>query len=171
MAISKLPIDNIMKHNGQDAARKNSIKTTTLIANNIKKYYQVKDVTNLKKTLKNKPVNVIVNALGMLNDVELTLFVLILFSDQLTGEIFKALDLNVQSEIIEIATTNQLRIILLELYPDEIYDLINENKDYFKKIFLSLNSEQRSQVKEISKFEEDEAGSIMNPEFFCLNST
>lgn len=170
MPINTLPIINIIKHNGKDAARKNSEKMVTLIANNIKKFYDAKDLTNLKKLLKNKPVNVIVNSLDSLRDVHLILFILVLFSNHLTGEIFKALDLDVQAEIIKISSTNQLRIILLELYPDEIYDLINENKDYFKKIFLSLNSEQRAQVKEISKFDEDEAGSIMNPEFFCLNS-
>ncbi|MDE6289339.1 MAG: magnesium transporter, partial [Ureaplasma sp.] len=45
------------------------------------------------------------------------------------------------------------------------------NEDWLKrKIIISLNSQTRQQIKEISSFEEEEAGSIMNPEFFNLNS-
>ncbi|BAO73432.1 magnesium transporter [Ureaplasma parvum serovar 3] len=40
---------------------------------------------------------------------------------------------------------------------------------YTKKILLSLDSQQRAAIKQLSEFDEDEAGSIINSDFFTIN--
>ncbi|MDE7221890.1 MAG: magnesium transporter, partial [Ureaplasma sp.] len=100
-----------------------------------------------------------------IDNPEVILFLLMVINKNKTSAVYRYLPDELQDKIVEIATNNQIKIIFSNLFPDEIVDIANRNKDSFKKILLNLSTEQRSMVKKIDKFENDEAGSIMNPEF------
>ena len=139
------------------------------LTQNILKTYEHKDITGLKKLLKSKRIDKIVESLETINDTQIILFVLVATKDGICGDIFKYLNTELKSKIINDASLQQLRIILFELYNDDVIILKNDFPMYTKKILLSLDSQQRAAIKQLSEFDEDEAGSIINSDFFTIN--
>ncbi|QDI64035.1 magnesium transporter [Ureaplasma parvum] len=139
------------------------------LTQNILKTYEHKDITVLKKLLKSKRIDKIVESLETINDTQIILFVLVATKDGICGDIFKYLNTELKSKIINDASLQQLRIILFELYNDDVIILKNDFPMYTKKILLSLDSQQRAAIKQLSEFDEDEAGSIINSDFFTIN--
>ncbi|WP_303922945.1 magnesium transporter [Ureaplasma parvum] len=139
------------------------------LTQNILKTYEHKDITELKKLLKSKRIDKIVESLEAINDTQIILFVLVATKDGICGDIFKYLNTELKSKIINDASLQQLRIILFELYNDDVIILKNDFPMYTKKILLSLDSQQRAAIKQLSEFDEDEAGSIINSDFFTIN--
>ena len=134
----------------------------------IKKYYNSKNVVAIQRLIKKYPVDLINESLQALDDIEIILFVLMAMSGLKTSIIFRYLPDDLQNQIIEESSNQQLKVILKDLYPDEILDIANRNKDSFKKILLALSSKQRRMIKEIAQFDNDEAGSIMNPDYISF---
>lgn len=149
-----------MKHN-----KSKIIQTRSLLL----KYYKSKNVTAIQRLIRKNQLNSSIKAIESINEVDIIIFILIALSTTKHNNIFRFFSDELQRNIIEIANTNQLKIILKNLYPDEILDIANNNEDLFKKILLCLTSKQRSLIKQISKFENDEAGSIMNPDYISFN--
>ncbi len=145
-------------------------KTTKIEAsiNIINKLYRDKDVKGLLRFIKQKSIDVVVESLDEIDDIQITLFVLIATKDKECGEIFKYLSDSKREDVISGATFQQLKIIVNEMWPDEVLDLSDELPQYFKSILLALDSDMRVAVKKIAKFTEDEAGSVMNPDFMTL---
>ncbi len=139
------------------------------LTQNILKTYEHKDITGLKKLLKSKRIDKIVESLETINDTQIILFVLVATKDGICGDVFKYLNTELKSKIINDASLQQLRIILFELYNDDVIILKNDFPMYTKKILLSLDSQQRAAIKQLSEFDEDEAGSIINSDFFTIN--
>ena len=139
------------------------------LTQNILKTYEHKDITGLKKLLKSKRIDKIVESLETINDTQIILFVLVATKDGICGDTFKYLNTELKSKIINDASLQQLRIILFELYNDDVIILKNDFPMYTKKILLSLDSQQRAAIKQLSEFDEDEAGSIINSDFFTIN--
>lgn len=140
------------------------------LASLINKYYENKDVTNLRKLFKRTKFNFINDALIELDRPEVALFLLMAIGNK-ASTIYRYLPNELQDEIVTIATNTQIKIIFSDLYPDEILDIADRNgKINFKKIFLNLSSEKRNLLKKIDKFEHDEAGSFMNPDFISFNA-
>ncbi|MCV3753864.1 magnesium transporter [Ureaplasma zalophigenitalium] len=140
-----------------------------LFANTIKKAYEQKDVNTLKKMLKNRRIDLVVQALEHLNDAQLTIFCLITAKDDRCGEIFKFLNHSAKLIVIQSSTISQLKIILFELYNDDIVDLTYQFPKEIKKILLSLDSQQRAALNQMTEYDQDEAGSLINSEFYSLN--
>lgn len=135
----------------------------------INKFYASKNVVAIQRLIKKYPVDLINESLQQLNDIQIILFVLMAVSGTKTSIIFRYLPDDIQTQIIEESSNQQLKIIFKDLYPDEILDLANNNKDQFKKILLCLSSKQRRMIKEIAQFDNDEAGSIMNPDYISFH--
>ncbi|RJS95656.1 magnesium transporter, partial [Ureaplasma urealyticum] len=89
------------------------------LTQNILKTYEHKDITGLKKLLKSKRIDKIVESLETINDTQIILFVLVATKDGICGDIFKYLNTELKSKIINDASLQQLRIILFELYNDD----------------------------------------------------
>lgn len=150
--------------------RKNdTLKKTVQIAHIFQNAFEQKNVQLVKNTLKKIRINVVNEVIEEMEDTEAIIFVLMIIDDKQLGPVFKNIHLNTQTKILENSNTTQLKKILKFLYPDEIVDIIKENDENIKKkIILSLDATTRSQIKEISDYEEEEAGSIMNPEFISF---
>lgn len=157
-----------MQKNIQADKNKKIIDNTSLV-NNIKKLYEAKDINGIKKLLKSKRIDIIVESLETINETDIILFVLIANKDTICGEAFKYLNNELKSQIIEDASLQQLRIILFELYNDDVVSLTYDFPNHLKKILLSLDTQQRIAIKQISEYDKDEAASLINPEFLTLN--
>ena len=134
--------------------------------------FESKNIEFAKKIVKKQKIDVISDVLDLSLNTNLSIFVLMLLDKNKIRVVFQSLYPKLQLGILEEATNSQLKIIINSLFPDEVVDIIKDcNEDWLKrKIIISLNSQTRQQIKEISSFNEGEAGSIMNPEFFNLNS-
>ncbi|MCV3743592.1 magnesium transporter [Ureaplasma sp. ES3154-GEN] len=155
-----------MKTNLKQIKNKDSIN---IFATNLKKIYEQKDINTLKKILKNRRIDLVAQSLELLSDPQLNIFCLIAAKDDKCGEIFKALNDSSKLAIIQESTIQQLKIILFELYNDDIVDLTYQFPKEIKKILLSLDSQQRAALNQISEYDPDEAGSLINSEFYALN--
>lgn len=150
--------------------KKIKVTKIEIIASLIKKYYLNKDIDNLSKLIKKTKFDLINNSLTYIDDPAIVLFLLMVVNKNKTSTIYRYLPNELQDEIIEIATNNQIKIIFQQLYPDEILDIANRNSKNFKKIIINLSAEQRNLIKEIDSFKEDEAGAFMNPDFMTFNN-
>ena len=135
----------------------------------LQKYYKSKNVVAIQRLIRKNQLNTIVKSIEAIEDIDVVIFILMALSTTKHNNIFRFFSDELQRNIIQETNNNQLKIILKYLYPDEILDIANKNDDLFKKILLCLTSKQRSLIKEISKFENDEAGSIMNPDYISFN--
>lgn len=153
-------------------SRKNeTIKKAVQIANIFQTAFEQRNIQTLKTTLKKISLNIINDAIDELEDIEATIFVLMILDEKQLGPVFKNIQIKTQTKILQEANTIQIKKILKHLYPDEIVDLIQENDENIKKkIIISIDATTRSQIKEISEYEQEEAGSIMNPEFLSFNN-
>ncbi|GAA5414834.1 magnesium transporter [Ureaplasma ceti] len=137
----------------------------------IQRYYDSKNVLAIQRLLKRNPIDLINESLQEINDIETTLFILMAVSGTKTSALFRCLPDQMQGDLIRESSNQQLKVILKNLYPDELLDIANGNKQDFKKILLCLTSKQRKLVKEIAHFDNDEAGSIMNPDYIAFNES
>lgn len=133
------------------------------------KYYKSKNIVAIQRLVKKNQLNSTIKAIESIDETEIIIFILMALSATKHNNIFRFFSDELQRIIIEESNNNQLKIILKNLYPDEILDIANKNDDLFKKILLCLSSKQRTLIKQISKFENDEAGSIMNPDYISFN--
>ncbi|MBR2857606.1 hypothetical protein IKE96_00025, partial [bacterium] len=114
--------------------KKIKVTKIEIIASLIKKYYLNKDIDNLSKLIKKTKFDLINNSLTYIDDPAIVLFLLMVVNKNKTSTIYRYLPNELQDEIIEIATNNQIKIIFQQLYPDEILDIANRNSKNFKKI-------------------------------------
>lgn len=135
----------------------------------LQKYYKSKNIVAIQRLIRKNQLNTIVKSIETIDDIDVVIFILMALSTTKHNNIFRFFSDELQRNIIQETNNNQLKIILKYLYPDEILDIANKNEDLFKKILLCLTSKQRALIKEISKFENDEAGSIMNPDYISFN--
>ncbi len=149
-----------MKHN-----KSKIIQVTDLLL----KYYKSKNIVAIQRLVKKNQLNTIIKSIESIDDVQIIIFILMALSTTKHNNIYRFFSDELQRLVIEESNNNQLKIILKNLYPDEILDIANKNNDLFKKILLCLTSKQRMLIKQISKFENDEAGSIMNPDYISFN--
>ncbi len=121
----------------------------------------------IKKIVKSKPINVIIDALEDVEDIEVIKFVLFASRNTKMGQIFSYLSFEKKVEIIEISNNKLIKQIFSEIEVDDIYEFILEIEPaLFKKILVSIDPEVRKQLMLLSKYEEGEIGSIMNVSFF-----
>lgn len=142
---------------------------TTQVLNLINTAYNSKNYNQIKKLENKINIDLISSALEQIDDYEIIVFVLMILDDYKTRIIFKNLPEEDQLSILNNATNLQLKNILKSLYADDVVDILKENNETInKKLILCLPSDTKQQIKEIYSFDEDEVGSIMNPEFISF---
>ncbi len=148
------------------------VSKSTQLLNVLNLAFESKKIDQVKKVEKRYKLDILIDALNESTNPEMIIFVLMITNEETTRILFRNLSENMQRQILDISSNNQAKIIITSLFPDEVVDLIKENDEHLKKkILLSLNSSLRNQIKEIAEYDEDEAGSLMNPEFLAFEDT
>lgn len=131
--------------------------------------------------LENKRFNSIRDVLSTVNAADIA----IIFEDQsasrlsvlfrllpkeLAAEVFVEMAPELQEQLINAFSDNELSDIVNELYADDAVDLIEEMPaNVVKRILKQAEPEMRKHINELLKYPEDSAGSIMTIEFADLS--
>ncbi|MGL4948483.1 MAG: magnesium transporter [Mycoplasma sp.] len=145
--------------------KKNPTNLTVLFA----KYYLALNIANVQKIFKTKASNIILDTLNQIDDVRQIIFILVAGQKVKKSKLIIDLNYDIQKEVLEIASDSELRIILKDLYPDDLFELLTQHAEHSKRIYLCIDQERRTAIKKISSYDDDEIGYIMNPEFMVLN--
>src|SRR5690554_2020409 len=92
-----------------------------------------------------------------------------LFTDEEIGEIIAYVDSDDALAIIEPLGDKQIASIINTMEPDDAIDVIQElDEEKQTTIFKLLGDEQKEEIAELSTYEENTAGSIMNTNFISI---
>ncbi|MGL4952126.1 MAG: magnesium transporter [Mycoplasma sp.] len=149
----------------------NKKKNTVTLMTHFNKYYKNLDISQTQKVFRNTASNLILDTLNEMEDIKQIIFVLVAGQKIKPLRLVIDLDYDLQKELLLTATDSELKLILKHLYPDDLFELINEHKEASKRIYLCIDAERRKVLKQISSYDEDEIGHIMNPKFMVLNET
>ncbi|MGL4769070.1 MAG: magnesium transporter [Mycoplasmoidaceae bacterium] len=145
-----------------------SIKKSNLV-NYIEQSYKSANHKNIKKLIRIKPNNIIVEALEQIEDIEILKYFLancISPKNNKIGEIFDSLNHQLKIDIIEKSNSKLIYQIFEDLEINESFNFLEEiPKELKKRIFISISPSIRKEIIKLSKFNEDEVGQIMNPFF------
>lgn len=101
--------------------------------------------------------------------------ILTLLSPAEAAEVFSHLEEDEQAELLEALPRARVKEILDELSLDDLTDTIQaveeENPAQAQALLAQLDPETREEVKELSEYEEDEAGGLMTPEYIALRDS
>lgn len=147
---------NDKKHNHNSSIIKQMIES-----------YTTHNEKTVKKILRSKAINVVIDALEQIEDIEIIKFVLFAARNLKMGQLFSYLSFDKKVEIIQTSNNKLIKQIFSEIEVDDIYEFILDiEPSLFKKILVSIDPEIRKQLMLLSKYEEGEVGSIMNIAFF-----
>jgi len=132
---------------------------------------EIKNVQRINKTIKAKPFNLIVEAINNIENINNLIFILVASSELHSNMIFESLRFEVREKVIEKSTNPELKIIINNIFPDEIFYIIETHPNYEKKLLSSLDSYNKRKIYEIMEFEADTNGSLMNTELIKLNES
>lgn len=137
----------------------------------ISQNYTQKNTRNLKKIIKNKPINILIESIEHINDFEILSFFLFCAIKIRLGEIFVSLSYDNKLEIIRKGASKLINEIFNDLEADDLYEILNNlPKKEFKKTLFIISSDVRKEFIKLSRYEEGEVGSIMNSSFVELYS-
>lgn len=95
-----------------------------------------------------------------------------LLNKDLAAETFAFLDADVQKELIEGFSDQELRDVLTQTFVDDMVDMVEEMPaNIVKRILKNSDAQTRHAVNEILKYPDDSAGSIMTIEYIELLPT
>ena len=134
----------------------------------LEKNAKIKNVQRINKTIKAKPFNLIVEAINNVNEINNLIFILVASSELHSNMIFESLKFEVQEEVIKESTNPELKVIINNIFPDEIFYIIESHPEYEKKILSALDSYNKRKINELMQFESDTNGSLMNTELIKL---
>ncbi len=140
-----------------------------ILVNNLLKSAESFNISGTLKLIKKNPANKIIDSLNQIEDIKYIIFILVAASNSKQKTLLLGLSFDKIDEVLATAKSNELKSIFKGLWPDQIFQLMDEHKDFTKEILLNLDSDTRNEVKKIAKYEDDEVGHIMNPEFLSLN--
>lgn len=126
--------------------------------------YHALDVNQIKKIFKNKKSHFVVDTLNQVSDANAIIFCIIIMQKDNQLHLINSINYDLQEQILEIASDSQLKIILKNLYIDEIVNLMDNHIEFKKKIYLNVDKEKRKEIHTLSSYDENEIGRIMNPE-------
>lgn len=136
----------------------------------ISQNYTQKNTRNLKKVIRNKPINILIESIENINDFETLNFFLFCAIKIRLGEIFLSLSYDNKMEVIRNGSSKLIKEIFDDLEADDLYEILNNlPKKEFKKTLFIISSEVRKEFIKLSRYEEGEVGSIMNSSFVELH--
>jgi len=131
-------------------------------------HLKTKEVTELKKILNEANGLDVVTIIDELSNEEIALTYRLLNKD-LALEVFEALDLNDQQNLIKSLTEKDAIAVFSELAPDDRVRLLDElPATVAKKMLASLGKAERKDISLLMGFEPETAGRLMTPEYVRL---
>ncbi len=157
----------------------NNLKIHRLGGHNVEGYEEklkfleqlVKDkrFTELKKYLMNMMPADIAEFIDEMSPSE-ALIVYRLLPKSKAVDVFPLIDMERQKEITSLISEDELKLIIDELYFDDMVDLVGEvPANIVKKILKNSTQKQRTLINQFLKYPEDSAGSLMTIEFIDLH--
>ena len=102
-------------------------------------------------------------------DPSITMLIFRMLPKDLAVEVFAHFSTDQQREIVEGATSEELKYIMDELFFDDMIDLIEEMPaNVVNKILINSKEDERKLINQFLKYPEDSAGSIMTIEYVEL---
>lgn len=139
------------------------------LAKYIEHNYSINNQKNIKKLIKNKPINTLVEAIEKIDEINVIRYFLICTiseKNNLIGQFFSALKFEKKNSIIETSNSKLIKQIFEDLEVNDAFDFIHDvSKDLKKRILISISPEVRKDIVQLSKYEESEIGGIMNSLF------
>lgn len=145
-----------------------SRKRIQILPEILTKIYKNLDVQQVSKIVKAYPRNILIDALNQLDDIKAVIFVMTTCENYKPLKLIRDLSFDKISSVLSHSSDAELKIILKYLYPDDLFELLNEFSDFSKRIMFCINKERRQEIKKISSYDEDQAGHIMNPKFLAI---
>lgn len=139
--------------------------------NNIAKYikhnYASHNYRNIKKLIKTKPINVLIEALEIIENVNIIKYFLvntISEKNNLLGKFFEMLNFKIKLQIIETSNSKLIKQIFDDIEVNQAFNFLEDVPQELKKrILISISPDVRKDIIKLSKYDEDEIGQIMNP--------
>ena len=139
--------------------------------NNIAKYirqnYDSHNYRNIKKLIKTKPFNVLIEALEIIDNINIIKYFLvntISKKHNLLGKFFETLNFEIKLQIIKTSNGKLIKQIFDDLEVNQAFDFLEDiPQELKKKILISISPDVRKDIIKLSKYDEDEIGQIMNP--------
>lgn len=129
---------------------------------------QLKEAANLLKTLNAVQISEILDEL----EPQLAILVFRMLPKNLAADVFSYLSSEQQMEIINLINDSEIKVILEELYFDDMIDLIEEMPaNVVKRILKNTREDERRLINQFLQYPEDSAGSIMTIEYVDLKKT
>lgn len=147
------------------------VKNISKIEEKIKNAYDSLDVNQIKKIFKNKKTHLVIDILNQITDPNIIIFCIIILQKDKPLRLINAMDFDLQKDILSSSSDSQLKLILKNLYADEIVSLIDHHPEHQKRIYFSVDKDTRKEISTLSSYEDDEIGRIMNPEPLYVNSS
>lgn len=106
--------------------------------------------------------------LSELEEKELVLAFRLIPKDK-AADVFANMDSNLQSNLVEMFTERELKVILDELFMDDTVDLLEDlPANLVTRILETVGREKRNQINVLLNYPDDSAGSIMTTEYVDL---
>ncbi len=100
---------------------------------------------------------------------EKSLLIFKLLPKDISAEVFSYLSTDFQKNIIENITDEEIKFIIDEMYLDDTVDLLEDMPaNLVSKILKNVSPDNRKLINQLLKYEENSAGSVMNPEYISL---
>jgi len=107
-------------------------------------------------------------------DLPLTniIFLFRILPKNISGQLFSYFSSEVQGELITGFTDDEIQVMLLNMYADDMADVISDMPaNLIKKILMSVTKEQRNKINSLLSYPEYSAGSLMNIDYVELKNT
>lgn len=94
-----------------------------------------------------------------------------LLPKQLAAESFAYMDLNTRERLVEVLADRELRLVMQELFVDDVANMLEEMPaSVVKKMLRATSPEDRREINQILQYPEDSAGSVLTTECVMLKA-
>ena len=95
-----------------------------------------------------------------------------LLPKQLAAEAFAYMDSDTRERLVEVLADRELRLVMQELFVDDVADMLEEMPaGVVKKMLKATSPEDRREINQILQYPEDSAGSVLTTECVRLRAT
>ena len=94
-----------------------------------------------------------------------------LLPKQLAAESFAYMDSNTRERLVEVLADRELRLVMQELFVDDVANMLEEMPaSVVKKMLRATSPEDRREINQILQYPEDSAGSVLTTECVMLKA-
>ena len=95
-----------------------------------------------------------------------------LLPKELAAEAFAYMDVTTKKRLVEVITDKELRLVMQELFVDDVADMLEEMPaNVVKRMLKVATAEDRKDINRILQYPDDSAGSVLTTEFVDLKAS